>query len=88
MKKAVLFLIEIILVYSFSYSVYSSFSLLQSALEGNEIIQAELKNVVIDQEKVQYLLSIMLISYLALSTFFAGGFIKSVTKACRHRTLT
>lgn len=80
LKKSVLFLIGLIFVYSLSYSVYSSFTLLESALEGNDIIKPELKNVEIDEGKAQNLLNIMLISYLALSTFFACGFIKSVIK--------
>ncbi|MEB8265409.1 hypothetical protein [Mammaliicoccus sciuri] len=80
LKKSVLFLIGLIFVYSLSYSVYSSFTLLESALEGNDIIKPELKNVEIDEGKAQNLLNIMLISYLALSTFFAGGFIRSVIK--------
>ncbi|ORI01214.1 hypothetical protein B5723_12705 [Mammaliicoccus sciuri] len=80
LKKSVLFLIGLIFVYSLSYSVYSSFTLLESALEGNDIIKPELKNVEIDEGKAQNLLNIMLISYLALSTFFAGGFIRSMIK--------
>lgn len=80
LKKSVLFLLGLIFVYSLSYSVYSSFTLLESALEGNDIIKPELKNVEIDEGKAQNLLNIMLISYLALSTFFAGDFIRSMIK--------
>lgn len=80
LKKSVLFLLGLIFVYSLSYSVYSSFTLLESALQGNDIIKPELKNVEIDEGKAQNLLNIMLIGYLALSTFFVGGFIRSMVK--------
>lgn len=81
LKQTVLFFIGFLLVYIMFYSVYNSFELLRSSLEGNVIIKPELKNVEINEKKGQNLLSMMLISYLALSTFFAGGFIKSVFKA-------
>lgn len=81
LKQTVLFLIGFIFVYIMFYSFYNSFELLRNSLEGNAIIKPELKNVEINEKEAQNLLSIMLISYTTLSTFFAGGFIKSVFKA-------
>ncbi|WP_436889274.1 hypothetical protein [Mammaliicoccus sciuri] len=56
------------------------FVLLENTLEANTIIRPELKNVEINESKAQTLLNTMLMSYIILSTFFAGGFIKSVIK--------
>ncbi|WP_436867952.1 hypothetical protein [Mammaliicoccus sciuri] len=80
-KRAVLYLIGLILVYSMFYSVTNIFLLLENTLEGNTIIQPELKNVELNEGKAQTLLSMMLMSYIVLSTFFAGGFIRSTTKS-------
>ncbi|WP_239710656.1 hypothetical protein [Mammaliicoccus sp. E-M21] len=80
-KKAILYLIGFVLIYSLFYSVVNSFLLLESTLEGNAIIKPELENVEINEGKAQTLLNVMLVSYITLSTFFAGSFIKSVIKS-------
>ncbi|MBG9206955.1 hypothetical protein H0243_14265 [Staphylococcus sciuri] len=80
-KKAILYLIGLILIYSMFYSVLNIFLLLENTLEGNAIIQPELKKVELNEGKAQTLLSTMLMSYIILSTFFAGGFIRSATKS-------
>lgn len=80
LKRAILYLIGLILIYSMFYSVVNIFLLLENKLEGNTIIQPELKNIEVNEGKAQTLLSTMLMSYVILSTFFAGGFIRSATK--------
>lgn len=80
LKSAILYLIGLVLIYSMFYSVANMFLLLENTLEGNTIIQPELKNVEVNEGKAQTLLNIMLMSYIILSTFFAGGFIRSMIK--------
>lgn len=80
LKSAILYLIGLVLICSMFYSVANMFVLLENSLEGNTIIQPELKNVEVNESKAQTLLNTMLISYIILSTFFAGGFIRSVSK--------
>ncbi len=80
LKSAILYLIGLVLICSMFYSVANMFVLLENSLEGNTVIQPELKNVEVNESKAQTLLNIMLISYIILSTFLAGGFIRRMIK--------
>lgn len=53
------------------------FFLLENTLEGNTIIQPELKSVEVNEGKAQTLLNTMSMTYIVLSTFCAVGFMKS-----------
>ncbi|WP_394882191.1 hypothetical protein [Mammaliicoccus sciuri] len=81
LKRALLYLVGLILIYSMLYSVFNIFLLLENTLEGNAIIQPELKKVELNEGKAQTLLNTMLMSYIILSTYFTGGFIRSSIKA-------
>lgn len=68
LKSAILYLIGLVLAYILIYSVPDSFHLVvEYNVKGNSI--------------TQQLVNMTLIHYTILSTFFAGGFIKSVIKA-------
>lgn len=80
LKRTLLYLVGLILIYSMLYSVLNIFILLENTLEGNTIIQPELEKVELNEGKAKSLLGTMLMSYIILSTFFAGGFIRSLIK--------